>query len=321
MIFSISGINSLWWLWVILFINTILAVAYALIASVRIGMRAWVQGLIILLCPIVGAVMLWLSQVVLKLLLRRKKVDLDAVSFSHEKKRFIFAPSQEEADLVPIEESLLVAPIQDRRRAFLNSIRLNTNKDASLYALGLENDDSETSHYSASIVMEANSSFLEAIQDFSVQYAQNPADADIALPYAAEVKEYLDSGIPRGIEITRYQNLYAAIMDGLRERQPDLLQPEHYANTVAFLLPHSEFPRALDWAKASIERFPDLETAHLSLLRVYYTMGDWEAMREAMHHMNSSFVALSQAGMDLIRFFTEGIADAEPGSPDEGSAP
>jgi hypothetical protein len=304
------GFDSLQWLFIILFLNTLLALVYAVIFSLRIGVRAWIHGLIMFFCPIVGAAMLTLGHVVLKVLLRNKEVDLEAVSFSHDKKRFIFAPGDEEADLVPIEESLLVAPIQDRRRAFLNSIRLNVNKDASLYTLGLENEDSETSHYSASVVMEANASFLEDIQAYSVQYAREPENAEIALPYAAEVKEYLDSGIPRGIEIARYQNLYTALMDGLRAKHRELLEPEHYANTVTCLLRLSEFPRALEWAHEGIARFPDLESAHLNLLKVHYTMGDSEAMRRALDHMNSGFVSLSREGLDLVRFFTGSILEA-----------
>jgi hypothetical protein len=315
--FDFSSISTLWWLFIILIINSFIALAYALIACWSIGVRAWLYGLIIFFCPIVGPVMLFISYLIRRLFLTGKDVDLSAASFVQEKKMFIFAPSADEADLVPIEESLLVAPIQERRRAFLNSIRLNVNKDASLYTLGLDNDDSETSHYSASVVMEANSSFLEDLQSLGVAYARDPDDTEIAFAYADEAKEYLDSGIPRGIEVARYQNLYTSVMDGIHAKHPEQLTQEHYAQTVTYLLARSEFPRAISWAKEGVSRFPDTESAHLTIIKVYYTMGDSEEMQRALDNMNNGYAPLSRDGVDLIRFFTGHSGDTVP----NGSVP
>lgn len=297
--------TSLEIVWGLLFINALLTLVYGVIAAIRrAGVRALLIMLIMLLCPIVGPLTMGGSYLVQRFFLGNKQVDLEAVSFSHEKKVFVFAPDESEHELVPIEESLLVSSLTDRRKAFLDSIRLNVDKNIALYSLGLENDDSETSHYSASILMEAAAGFQDTLQALAVEYEQNPDDAELTLAYAKATLEYLQSGILAGIERRRYEELYAFLLDSLREKHPEALNADHYARMVSNLLALAELPRAESWAREGVARFPDEEATHLSLMKVYYVMGNAPALWDAVHTLENSYVAMSRTGIAAVRFFT-----------------
>ncbi len=296
--------SSTWIVLLLLVVNALVALAYLLWRLLAgDGVRAWMNTAIMLICPVVGPIFFVGSLLVYRVFLEKKQIDLAQVSFSHEKKRFVFAPDEDERELVPIEESLLVATHADRRKAFLKSIRLNVDKNVTLYSLALENDDPETSHYSASIVMESAANFQAALQTFAADFDKRPDDVELTLDYAEAVRAYLLSSIPTGIELIRYQRLYAFLLGELRRKHPEELNAENYAFAVSLLLRMQEFPQAEDWAKAAVAQFPDEEASHLSLIKVYYQMGHTDAFMHAMDALSASYIELSRSGAALLRFF------------------
>ncbi len=289
----------------VLIINALIAAVYLVWGCVRRApRRAFIGAAILLCCPVVGPVFFFGATFVYQLFLRNKQVDLSEVSFSTERKQFVHAPDEEERELVPIEESLLVATHAERRKAFLNSIRLNGDKDIALYSKALENDDPETSHYSASIVMEAIANFQATLQELGVEYEKTPGDPEVAGAYAMQVRRYLDSGVLTGVELERYHSLYAHLLDSLREKTPEALESAHYLQAVETLIAMRELPRAEAWAKAGVERFPDEEAAHLGLMRVYYETGDQQRFLQALSTLKASYIELSRQGAALVRFYT-----------------
>lgn len=289
----------------LLILNTVCALVYLLVRRPRDpSLRTWISALIILLCPVVAPVLFGISSLVFRLFLSRREIDLKEVSFSHEKKQFIFAPEDDERELVPIEESLLVATHAERRKAFLKSIRLNVDKNVQLYSLALENDDPETSHYSASIVMESIAGYQQGLQEFSIAYEKKPDDPQLTMEYIESVRGYLASKIPSGIELKRYEELYAFLSEGMLQKHPETLSAANFSDSVSILLHMQDYPRAEKWAKEGVRRFPDDELPHLSLLKVYYTMGNSEAFLAALSVLRASYIELSRSGAALLRYFT-----------------
>lgn len=291
---------------ILLIINAIVAAVYILFMSIirRAGMRGWLNGLMMLLCPLVGTIMVIVGAAMHHMIYKQRDVDLEAVSFSHEKTKFIFAPDDDERELVPIEESLLVATHTERRKAFLKSIRLNVNKDLTLYSLALDNDDAETSHYSASIVMEAMATFQDRLRDLEVAYEQHPENLQLTRDYMENALAFLKSGSLSGVELMRYQQLYIRLAERLRTEHPELLMPEDYVDCTRVLLDSEYYDQAEGWAKEGLSRYPDEESSHMSLLRVYYAIGDTRGFTAALDRLKRSYIQISRDGISLIRFFS-----------------
>lgn len=291
-------------------VNTAVAALYAFYHVIRKGgIRTWLNVAIMFLCPVVGPLVIVGAAFVYQAFLKRKQVDMEAVSFSHEKVEYIFAPDEDEKELVPIEESLLVSAHRERRKAFLKSIRLNVNKNVALYAMALENDDSETSHYSASVVMEAAAGFQETLQTISVAYEEKPEDEDVLQTYLQAVHEYLSSGILTGVERRRYQQQFVFLMGEMRRLFPESLTSERYAQAVAVLLEMGELIDAEAWAQQAMALYPDQECAYLSMIRVYYVIGNAPALLETLEKLQSTYIELSRDGDALVKFF---LQDAPP---------
>ena len=127
--------------------------------------RAYViRFVVMLLCPVVGPLFFFGSHLVFFLFFRRE-VDLADVIFSKERTRqHLKADEERERNIVPVEEALAVSDQKNLRGLMLNVLRGDIQESLESITLALDSEDSETSHYAASVLRDELNEFRTYVQ-------------------------------------------------------------------------------------------------------------------------------------------------------------
>ena len=123
-----------------------------------------IRFIIMVLCPVVGPMYFLISYLVY-ITIFRQSVDLEDVVFSKERvKTRLKADEERERDMVPLEEALAVSDKKSVRMLMLNVIRGNVKESLETIMMALDSEDSETSHYAASVLRDELNEFRADVQ-------------------------------------------------------------------------------------------------------------------------------------------------------------
>ena len=157
---------------IILILNTAVTVLYGLLVGAvwkkqKAGIYA--RCFVMLLCPIVGPAYFGLGW-----LLRRgffhEPVDLTDVIFSKSREKALLkADEQAERNLVPVEDVLTVFDTDNARSLMLRVLRTDVRKSLGSIAAGLNSNDSEISHYAASMMQSELGKIRNGIKQISAE--------------------------------------------------------------------------------------------------------------------------------------------------------
>ena len=138
----------------ILILNTMVAIGYLICCMVRNGWKAprrkeyWIKTIVMIICPLVGPAF-FLTVWFVYYLLFHQDVDLEDVVFSKERvETHLKADEEQEGNMVPIEEALVVCDKDNLRTLVMNVVRGDVEKSLSSIALALNSEDSETFFFS-----------------------------------------------------------------------------------------------------------------------------------------------------------------------------
>ena len=174
------------WVAVILILNTLVALGYWLVCHLRKKEKRGSYGirtLVMLLCPLVGPCFFFLGWAFFKLFFRAP-VDLEDVVFSKDRvKSYFKADEEKERDFVPLEEAIAVTDKDSTRTLMMEVVRRDISHSLSTISLALNSEDSEVSHYAASVLQETLGTLR---MDFQKLYARvQELEAELA-PYDSE---------------------------------------------------------------------------------------------------------------------------------------
>ncbi|MCD8129709.1 MAG: hypothetical protein LUE16_00265 [Lachnospiraceae bacterium] len=167
----------------ILIINTAIAVLYLLFGLIfhRKNERgenqrlSWViKAFCMAICPVAGP-LFFLVSMLIRVIFFRSTVDLGDVMFSKKRvESHVSADVERETNLVPIEEALTVSDQSQLRQLMLNVIKGDIDDSLASVALALNSEDSETSHYAASVLSKALNDFRMNVRKLGQEIEKEP---------------------------------------------------------------------------------------------------------------------------------------------------
>lgn len=293
------------WVILILLFNLIAAVLYFLYSFFirRRRVKGFLISLMMLLCPLVGGLFLGLSSL-LYVFYFSKQANLHEISFNKERVQVI-TPPDEVTDLntVPLEEALLVSDKGNMRRSLLNVLKSDFDNSLAAISAALESEDTETSHYAATVIMDVTAKFIKTTQSMQVEYDKQPDNTELASMYADYIYQFLETGILSEIEVKTYTHLYVQLVGSLYTHGRQEVKGQDYRRAVSLLMDQKESDEALMWAKRAVENLPQNLDARISLLKVYHETGQREYFLEALESLKASDIVLNKEAIDLVRFY------------------
>ncbi|MCF2656379.1 hypothetical protein [Lacrimispora saccharolytica] len=302
------------WFIIFLIVNLIVSLLYLLFGMIfnrtsrkKVAMRS----LIMLYAPGIGPLLFFISYLFYRLLFYRK-VDLSDVVFSKEKsKELVRINEDKERDFVPVEEAIEVADKGELRELVLNMAQGDYSESLSAINMALNAEDTETSHYAASILQDAINDFRMLVRKENARiYDIDEEDESKREQLIYDIKKlfvYMNKVLEQHILSKLEQNGYTDILDKLLEKYYRLagasITSEMYESMALRLIETEKYDRARSWCERALWRYPNTLASYTTLIKLYFSCGDRENFFKTMQELKESNIVIDRETLELIRAF------------------
>ncbi|QWU13993.1 hypothetical protein SAMN04487895_101261 [Paenibacillus sophorae] len=228
----------------------------------------------------------------------RQDANADPFKVSH------LSEAEKELNIVPLEEALLVNDLTSRRRTMIDLLKQDATEHLEVLRMAVGNEDTETSHYAVSAVVEIKRKLNQSLQEFSVRYETSRDDAHFLASYAEVLQNYMRSGFLDGSTLLQLKHSLAEVLQYWTEADPDAF--EAHEQKVRIELELGNYIAAEQAAALMMERFPHREESYLAQMNLYFVLRSPQRFNHALQALKQSPVRLSNEALKLVRFWSEG---------------
>ncbi len=301
------------WFVFLLLVNALIALLYLILGIClyrkKDGVTQYVINMVVmLLCPVVGPLFYLLGTFFYHVLMHRE-VELSDVMFSKQKiHSLLLADVERESNLVPMEEALAVSDTASLRGLMLNVIRGDIQNSLASIALALNSEDSETSHYAASVLRDQLNDFRAYVQKLYTQIKEAKEAGESAAEAAALLITYMDQVLAQHVFTGLEQETFVREMDEvceiLYQEKPGAMESDFCESVVLRLTEIEEYERAEEWCGRTFELYPEQLSSFTSRLKLYYSAGWKEKFFAALEELKHSDIVIDNETLELIRMFS-----------------
>ena len=258
---------------------------------------------IMLLCPVIGP-LFYLVGYIFYLLIFRREVDLEDVIFSKERINVrMLADEDREKDIIPLEEAVLVNENKDLRSVMMNVIRGDIKESLASITLALTSEDSEASHYAASVLSDELNKFRLNVQRIRKELEENPRETE----YGELLIEYMDGILKQHIFSPFEQRKFVDILDDTAEllfkNDPAKLNIDKYETLSLRTLEVKDYEKSEKWTRRLTEKYPDELASYTCRLKLYFAEHNKDAFFDTLEMLKKSNVVIDNETLELIRVF------------------
>ncbi|MHA0856864.1 hypothetical protein [Paenibacillus sp. CMAA1364] len=208
-----------------------------------------------------------------------------------------------ETNRAPLEEVLLINDLATRRRLLLDVLKEDMDDTITpLLQHAASNEDTETSHYAVTALMEIKRKMLLEIQKWSVQYERESNDPHIMLHYANAIQLYMLSGFMDSRMQMSHRLTYVKLLDHLLNTE--LKSENVFAELILSEIELGRYDEGLRYSKLFRQSYPDNEDAYLATLNLYYSLRMKDSFYETLEELKVSKIRVSNTGLNVIRYWS-----------------
>ena len=292
--------------WIILTLYLCTAVFHAwLTASQGKGVLKALYVLIMdLAFPVFGFFFVWFCDL---LAIRKKRSGFEEMVenryYDEDNLQLLQKPdSKSEMDRVSMKEALRLNSYAYRRNMIMQ-ILMEEDPQQYLDVLqqALNNDDTETSHYASTIIMELQRKMQEEISQARFAYEKDPENMEKAkecekILYRVIMSKLFDEH-NRALYIQEYQDVIGDLME--HEAMNEIC----YRHILSVLIESKNMTEAMRISLMYMERFPESEEAVACRMKCLIAARDGEGMHQLMEVLPSLPVTLTQKTLPYVRMF------------------
>ena len=296
---------------VVLILNTLVAVIYGIWNFIQCRIREksvkeyMIRMVIMLMCPVVGPMFFAVIKLI-GVLFFRQNVDLAEVIFSKERvTTYLHADEEQESNVVPIEEALVICDKGNLRNLMMNVVRGDVEESLASIALALNSDDSETSHYAATVLRDVLNDFRAHTQELFIVMNRNEKDS---CEYACLLIEYMNGVLKQEVFQEAEQRSFVDMMekacDYLYERDWRRLTPQYIGWLCNLFLKIQSYDKMKLWSDRGRDMYPDELIIYVCYLKYYFTVGKKKQFFEELDRLKQSDIVIDKETLELIRTFS-----------------
>ena len=263
------------------------------------------KSIVMLLCPVIGPVFFFVSYLMDNLLFWTAP-DLEDVIFSKERVKTQLKADEERArNMVPLEEALAINEKKDLRLVMMNMVKGEVQDSLAAIALALDSEDSESSHYAASVMTDELNEFRTKVQKL-LHGIQNEKEEETMLEemLISYMNKVLKLQIFTPVEQKRFVNIMADTAEKIREKDISKLTEEQCENVCMRLLEIKDFTNSEKWCVWLADQYPEQLSAYTCKLKLYFTLQNKEAFFTTLNELRQSEVVIDRETLELIRVFS-----------------
>jgi hypothetical protein len=274
-------------------------------ADVSGGRRRYILLLVFfLVCPVVGVISHGLGNL-FRLLFFRKKADLSDVVFSKDRAQtYEFVDMERERNMASFEEAIAVSDNQSLRGLMLNVLKGDVKQSLNSIALGLNSQDSETSHYAAAALRDELGDFRNQAQSL---YREIQEGGDDCARLCRKELEYMETVLRQRVltdmEQTSFVTMFADVGERLYGLEPESMRTEYYQWIIECLVDNGQYALVRSWCERAIAQHPDYLFPYKSLIKTCYEEKDRDGFFAQLERLKNSSVVLENDTLEMIRTF------------------
>ena len=264
-----------------------------------------IRVIVMVLCPIIGPLFFLISHLIYMTIFRQE-VDLEDVIFSKERvKTNAKADEERERNLVPLEEALAVSDKKNLRMLMLNVIRGDLQDSLESISLALNSEDSETSHYAASVLRDELNDFRVKVQKIYTDIKEEkPEQTDSEEMLIDYMNRILCQKVFTEIEQAKFVNIMVEAAESIYQKNASRMLPQRYEAVCLRLIEQNQFEQADLWCERLAKQFPDELVAYTCRLKLYFKDNDRDRFFLVMDQLKKSDIIIDNETLELIRVFS-----------------
>lgn len=264
-----------------------------------------IKFFVMLLCPVIGPLFFVISYLLDKALFWTAP-DLEDVIFSKDRVKIQLKADEERVrNMVPLEEALAINEKKDLRMVMMNMVKGEIQDSLAAIALALDSEDSESSHYAASVMTDELNEFRRRVQTLSWEIMQeDEGETEYEEMLIDYMNQVLKLRIFTIIEQRRFVHIMADTAEKLRQKDQSKLKEEQYESVCLRLMEIEDYTDSEKWCAWLAEQYPERLSAYTCRLKLYFTLQNKEAFFTTLNDLKKSDVVIDRETLELIRVFS-----------------
>jgi hypothetical protein len=214
---------------------------------------------------------------------------------------------EKEINTVPMEDSLSFSDNKSKRAYLIYILKKDFVSHIKGLQKAIKSQDTETSHYAASALMEIKKQFEVLLANSYEKYKNNRDDMSAVQEYVNTLKKYLKSGLADKVDYHNYLEKYSAALSGLLSSHKT--NETYFTDKINCDIELGDYKSAEDFGKKFFEYFPNSEKPYLALMKFYYLSRDIKSFANVSKVLKNKKIGLTEYGESVIKFWEGGKAD------------
>ena len=285
----------------------ILAVHILIVVIMYVLMKAHVLEVDLFFFAIIVFIPLWgaVSALIITYLVKAKKSGskkdaLDNMSGRIEKKEIVQAPVADSENIVPLEDALIMNDPKVRREVMMDVLMQDTGSYIHVLDEARMNDDVEVVHYATTAMASLSKEYELKLQEYSVEYSDNPEKEGLLDDYINFLGQYISSGMISGQFLEIQRTTYHQLLRDKLSLKPNI---DDYAILSKSLMDGGLYSDA-DTALLTMEKnWPNDEKLWLLRFRYYYDTGAGSKVNEMIEKTSNDGGFYSRQVRDVVKFW------------------
>lgn len=262
------------------------------------------KAFVMLLCPVAGPLFIGLGYVLHRCFFYRE-VDLEAIIFKKDRvKTYQHADEERGRTMVSMEEALTVTDKDNLRTLMLNIVRGDIQNSLASISLALDSEDSETSHYAASVLQDALNDFRTTVQKCRNEIEKQ---GENRIEYVVMLIDYMDRVLRQQVFTDMEQRTFVAWMDEMCEilysQAREQMTSFHFEAVSLRHLEIGEYAVCEKWCERARGCYPNTLSTYTCRLKLYFSNGDRKRFFDVMEELRNSDIVIDNETLELIRVF------------------
>lgn len=291
----------------ILIVNLCIVLIYLIWNHIRRKEKlgsVWMKAVMMLLCPGIGPAFILLSFFLYKIF-SFGGVDLSDVVFSKDRtEKFVHHDEDMEKNMVSLEEALEVTDKKSLRTLMLNVIRGDYRKSLASITLALNSEDSETSHYAASILQDVLNDFRSGVQEKYLQCQEkNEQQEENCIRLAEYMNSILEQKVLTDLEQHSMTEKMKEVLETAWQLDKGKISSTTYEEICLRLLDIKDYADCDTWCERAMEQYPRVLSSYTCKLKLYFSCGEKEKFFRVMKDLRELDITIDNETLELIRTF------------------
>ncbi len=188
-----------------------------------------------------------------------------------------------------------------RRKVVVDTLKEDAVEYIDVLREALLNDDTETSHYASSVIMDIEGKLQASLLQKEVNFHENMQNREAAYAYEQELYKVIKSGLYEKRDLHKHYVKYKVVSDVLfaEETVPEVC----LHNRIDVDFETGDIRHAEKICSRYKKEFPSSEEMVVDHIKLYIRMQDKEALDKFLQHLKELPVLLTAHSLQYIRFF------------------